>query len=290
MAVGEIVVKTLGKVGITFGGEWDSTAIYEKLTFVTHERSGYFSKRDVPADIEPGAADDWGTYWQFACGIGVPDISVGTVETLAPGEAVTVTLSGTTEHPVFSFGIPQGFQGIQGETGSTGPEGPRGQTGETGPTGATPSFSVGTVSTLQPGESATASVTGTDENPVLNLGIPQGLRGEQGPTGQTGQTGATGATPNITIGTVGTLSPGSSATATITGTPENPVLSLGIPEGLAGQNGQDGHDGQDGRDGQDGYTPVRGTDYWTAADQQAVIDAAVAAVLAAYPAAEGVSF
>lgn len=34
-----------------------------------------------------------------------------------------------------------------------------------------------------------------------------------------------------------------------------------------------------------GYTPVRGTDYWTAADQQAVIDA----VLSALPAAEGVN-
>lgn len=34
-----------------------------------------------------------------------------------------------------------------------------------------------------------------------------------------------------------------------------------------------------------GYTPVRGTDYWTAEDQQAIVDA----VLAALPAAEGVS-
>ena len=34
-----------------------------------------------------------------------------------------------------------------------------------------------------------------------------------------------------------------------------------------------------------GYTPVRGTDYWTSADQQAIVDA----VLSALPAAEGVS-
>lgn len=43
-----------------------------------------------------------------------------------------------------------------------------------GPPGATPQMSIGTVETLSPGSSATASITGTDENPVLNLGLPQG--------------------------------------------------------------------------------------------------------------------
>lgn len=57
---------------------------------------------------------------------------------------------------------------IRGATGATGP------TGATGATGATPAFSIGTVSTLQPGQSATASITGTPAAPVLNLGIPQG--------------------------------------------------------------------------------------------------------------------
>lgn len=46
--------------------------------------------------------------------------------------------------------------------------------------------------------------------------------------------GETGATPNLTIGTVETLDAGSNATATITGTPEDPVLSLGIPKGYDG--------------------------------------------------------
>ena len=47
--------------------------------------------------------------------------------------------------------------------------------------------------------------------------------------------GATGATPNLTIGTVETLDPTDDATATITGTPENPVLNLGIPQGDTGE-------------------------------------------------------
>ena len=39
----------------------------------------------------------------------------------------------------------------------------------------------------------------------------------------------------------------------------------GIP-GSPGADGRDGVDGRDGADGEDGYTPVRGVDYWTAAD------------------------
>ena len=74
--------------------------------------------------------------------------------------------------------------------------------------------------TLSPGSSATAVY---DYNSgTLTLGIPQG---------------ATGATPNITIGSVTTLEPGTPATATITGTAENPVLNLGIPKGAKGDTG-----------------------------------------------------
>lgn len=47
-----------------------------------------------------------------------------------------------------------------------------------GPVGATPNLTIGTVETLEPGADATAEITGTPENPVLNLGIPQGEKGE----------------------------------------------------------------------------------------------------------------
>lgn len=49
-----------------------------------------------------------------------------------------------------------------------------------------------------------------------------------------GTNGKDGVTPNIQIGTVTTLPAGSQATATITGTPESPILNLGIPEGETG--------------------------------------------------------
>ena len=56
----------------------------------------------------------------------------------------------------------------------------RGGKGDPGQTGATPNIQIGTVQTLDPGQQATASMTGTPENPVLNLGIPQGEKGDPG--------------------------------------------------------------------------------------------------------------
>lgn len=148
--------------------------------------------------------------------------------TLPPGSSATAAYSNGT----FTFGIPRGDQGEQGIPGQ---DGQPGQDGKDGKDGTTPDISIGDVTTLPAGSSATASITGTTEAPVLNLGIPQGQQGQQG---ETGQTGATGATPDLSIGTVLTLPAGSSATATITGTPENPVLNLGIPKGDTGEVSQ----------------------------------------------------
>lgn len=47
-----------------------------------------------------------------------------------------------------------------------------------GQVGATPHLTIGTVETLPPSQSASATITGTDENPVLNLEIPKGDTGE----------------------------------------------------------------------------------------------------------------
>lgn len=63
---------------------------------------------------------------------------------------------------------------------SRGEKGNPGDKGDPGPTGATPNIQIGTVQTLDPGQQATASVTGTAENPLLNLGIPKGEKGDPG--------------------------------------------------------------------------------------------------------------
>ena len=64
-----------------------------------------------------------------------------------------------------------------------------------------------------------------------------GAPGKDGTDGADGQNGADGATPNIQIGTVETLPADSPATASLTGTPENPLLNLGIPRGADGAGG-----------------------------------------------------
>ena len=81
---------------------------------------------------------------------------------------------------------PPGPQGEKGETGATGPQGPQGIQGPVGATGpqgnpgATPTITVGTVTTLDPGQDATAEITGETPNLTLNLGIPQGPPGQDG--------------------------------------------------------------------------------------------------------------
>lgn len=44
-------------------------------------------------------------------------------------------------------------------------------------TGATPDLEIGSVTTLNPDQQAYVQITGTDENPVLNFGIPRGQTG-----------------------------------------------------------------------------------------------------------------
>lgn len=58
--------------------------------------------------------------------------------------------------------------------------GPTGLTGSTGPTGPANTLTIGTVTALDYGEPAEATITGTAPNQVLNLGLPAG---EQGPSG-----------------------------------------------------------------------------------------------------------
>lgn len=71
--------------------------------------------------------------------------------------------------------------GPTGPTGPTGATGDIGATGPTGPIGVTPTFAIGTVTTGEPGTEASATITGTAPNYVLNLTIPQGPTGPTAP-------------------------------------------------------------------------------------------------------------
>ena len=134
----------------------------------------------------------------------------------------------------------------------------RGAKGEPGKDGATPTFSIESVETGEPGTDADVTMTGDAPNHGLKFVIPRGdkgdtgspgakgdkgepgAKGEPGSPGAKGDKGDPGATPNLTIGTVTTLDAGQNATASMGGTAESPVLSLGIPRGAKGEPGEGG--------------------------------------------------
>lgn len=77
------------------------------------------------------------------------------------------------------------LKGTDGDTGLSAYELAQQETGFAGTVeqwlnslvGTTPNLQIGTVETLASGSSATASITGTEQNPLLNLGIPRGADG-----------------------------------------------------------------------------------------------------------------
>lgn len=82
----------------------------------------------------------------FVTSYEIPKISAEAT-TGEPGTQVSVTQSGTTANPVFSFVIPRGDKGATGEKGDPGPAGPQGEKGDPGPAGVTFEL-VGTVLTI----------------------------------------------------------------------------------------------------------------------------------------------
>jgi hypothetical protein len=91
------------------------------------------------------------------------------------------------------------------------------------------------------------------------------VKGEDYFDGQDGAPGADGITPHIGV---------------------NGNWHLGETDTGVKAEGKDGKDGAKGDKGDDGHTPIKGTDYWTTADQASI----VADVLAALPNGDGVSY
>lgn len=165
-----------------------------------------------------------------------PNLTIGTIETLPAEGYASVNIKGTAENPVLDFKIPRGYKGEKGDTG------------------AMPNISIGTVNNLEPGSTPYVTQTGTAENPVLTFGLVKGEKGdigEQGPQGIQGETGATG--PQGEKGQKGDRG------------------EQGI-RGEQGNVGPRGQKGQTGATGPKGDTPVKGTDYWTTADKEQIIE------------------
>lgn len=152
---------------------------------------------------------------------------------LEEGALETVTTTTTDDSVVFHFGFANGTSldspPIQLEAGPQGPEGPEGPEGPQGPAAT---ISIGSVTTLPAGSSATVVNSGTSGAAVFDFGLPEGDTGPQG------EDGPQGPAATVAIGTVTTLSPGSNATVTNSGTSSAAVFDFGIPQGAEGDPGE----------------------------------------------------
>ena len=92
-------------------------------------------------------------------------LTVGETTTLAAGENATVLNSGTIENAVLNFGIPKGHDGTNGIDGKD---------------GAAATVAIGTVTTGEPGTTASVTNVGTDTAAVLDITIPRGDKGIDG--------------------------------------------------------------------------------------------------------------
>lgn len=157
-----------------------------------------------------------------------PTFSIESVETGEPGTDAEVTMTGDAPNHGLKFVIPRGDKGDKGDKGSPGAKGDKGEPGAKGEPGS-------------PGAKGDKGDTGSP-GAKGDKGEPgaKGDKGNDGSPGAKGDKGDPGATPNLTIGTVTTLEAGQNATASMGGTAESPVLSLGIPRGAKGEPGQGG--------------------------------------------------
>ena len=203
-------------------------------------------------------------------------IRVGTVTTLSPGSKATVKNVGTESAAVLDFGIPRGADGAGGADGKPGEDG-----GYYTPT------VVDGVLTWEASKDDMPAV------PSADIRGPAGPTGAAGQTGPQGPAGADGYTPqkgvdyfdgtpgndgtSVTIRSI-SESTSDGGTSVITFSDGSTLRVKNGSKGSQGDPGSPGQDGERGPAGADGYTPVKGVDYWTAADKQSMVNDVLAAL------------
>lgn len=169
------------------------------------------------------------------------DTGVGVENVTFDDDIMTVNLTSGAHYSSGSLRGPQGVKGDAGAKGEKGDPGAQGEKGATGTAGA-------------PGTDGITPTIGANGNWFLgstDTGKPsrgeKGDKGDPGAKGETGEKGETGASG----------APG--------------------PKGDTGPKGEKGDKGDPGATGQQGpagHTPVKGTDYFTAADKSEIAQAA----------------
>ena len=162
---------------------------------------------------------------------------------------VTATKSGkTTTISVDGAAIATVEDGADGAPGKDGADGQNGAPGAKGKDGVTPT--IGSNGNWYLGATDTGKPSRGETGPQGTPG-KDGVNGETGPAGPAGPQGHAGA-------------PGKD------GAPGAP--------GAQGEKGEKGEKGDPGTPGAAGHTPVKGTDYWTAADKQEIVNNVLAAL------------
>ena len=121
---------------------------------------------------------------------------------------------------------------------------------------------------------------------LLDLGSvigPQGEKGDKGDTGDPGEKGEKGDPGTLTSVTASVDGTSGTPSVSVTYDGANAAFAFSGLKGAPGDKGDTGDPGEDGEDGEDGYTPVRGTDYWTASDKAEIVASASAAVIRTNP-------
>ena len=210
----------------------------------------------------------------------LPEVSAG-----PPGEdgkdGVTFTPS-VSETGVLSWTNDGGLEN-PASVSIRGPAGADGNDGKNGTTFTPEVSAAGIISWTNDGGLA-------NPTPVSIVG-PAGKDGQDGAPGQDGADGVDGAAGKDGVGiqsveqtTTSTVDGGVNV-VTVTKT-DGTSTTFEVRNGSQGNTGPAGADGKAGSDGADGYTPQRGVDYWTAEDQQTIVDQ----VLAALPDGDEVSY
>lgn len=169
----------------------------------------------------------------------IPDI-VFNVNMTSPDTRVTDIIADCAL-TIYGYRGLRGEAGARGSNGATGPAGPKGETGPAGPKGergeTALTLSIGEVETLPSGSTPYVVNNGTDQDIILNFGLPAGATGEQGPAGSNG---INGVTPEITA-TASVSSEGNTGVSvTRTGTDANPNFDFAFTGiGGGGSGGSD---------------------------------------------------
>lgn len=194
------------------------------------------------------------------------------------GGTTTITVTGK-DGIAKSVEVLDGKDGKDGVNGKDGVDGTNGTNGADGIDGHSPvvtAAKAGKVTSISVDGTVIATVNdGSDGKDGTNG--KDGSPGAKGDPGKDGTNGMDGVTPHI--GSNGHWYLGSTDTG---------VKAQGADgqAGAPGEKGDKGDKGDPGADGAPGHTPVKGTDYWTAADKQEIINA----VLAALPNGNGVKY